>query len=287
MSHLLIATPRLHKHYKINPLQCLTIQTLRLPPVSAPINLVQNILTYPGLPVTFHTPMASSSSIEPRATTYADIIEVLGPDADLLDYLPSADEVHQLFAHYDKTHTIKFPKGHSGTPKLLFGTFQEEDTTMSHVFVYLRSPSFDNKEPSMTFMKFTANLRFVIMGSRAMNKTYESLELNDIWKPLIRKNGKIHLQALRGVLKVFYVRKGIKLSAPIPVRDPDLIQGCQMFKNYAEQSNHEANQSVMNMFGTDTPSSIASRGPSAQHIFQRLRQRKHCTSPPLSPRTRQ
>ena len=191
-----------------------------------------------------------SESKSTKATTYEELVEVLGADADILQYLPSASEVDQLFEEYERAYKPKRSKHRSSISRLFFGMYQEDEATMSQVYVYLRSPSFDNKEPSMTFVGLTAKMKLTMMSVEDIKKSYGALQVHEFWRPLVSENGKIHFQALRGVLKVFFVRKGITLSVPIPVPDLDLIQGCQMFKDYANKSKHETRKSAPRQLST-------------------------------------
>jgi hypothetical protein len=119
----------------------------------------------------------NSSSIETRATTYEELIQSLDAQADILQYLPSEAEVDELFDEIHGESLLNSSSRRSSTPKLAFGTYREDGINVAQVYVYLRSPSFKNTEPSMMFGKCLANTKYTVMNTKDINCTDGKLSL--------------------------------------------------------------------------------------------------------------
>ncbi|KAH7553033.1 hypothetical protein BM1_08006 [Bipolaris maydis] len=185
-------------------------------------------------PLTSYTSPNNSPSIETRATTYEELIQSLDSQADVLQYLPSEAEVDELFDEFHGGSSMNSSSRRSSTAKVAFGTYREDDTNAAQVYVYLRSPSFKNTEPSMVFGKCSANTKYTVMNTKDINCTDGVFEANKFWRPFV-ESGKVEFGAVKAVLKALFIRKGITLSTPIPVVGSvfrsKLVLGCEMFKN--------------------------------------------------------
>ncbi|EMD67537.1 hypothetical protein COCSADRAFT_23903 [Bipolaris sorokiniana ND90Pr] len=205
-----------------------------------PVNLklaMRDALTSSETPLTSYMSTTNSSSIETRATTYEELIQSLDAQADILQYLPSEAEVDELFDEIHGESLLNSSSRRSSTPKLAFGTYREDGINVAQVYVYLRSPSFKNTEPSMMFGKCLANTKYTVMNTKDINCTDGMFEANKFWIPLI-ENGKVAFDAVKAVLKALFIRKGITLSTPIPVVGSafrsKLVLGCEMFRSFKQ-----------------------------------------------------
>ncbi|XP_014553002.1 hypothetical protein COCVIDRAFT_40888 [Bipolaris victoriae FI3] len=203
---------------------------------TCPINVklaIGDALTSSETPHPSYTPTTNSPFIETRATTYEELIQSLDVQAGSLQYLPSDAEVDKLFDEIHEGPSLKSSSRCSSTPKLAFGTYREDSVYIAQVYVYLRSPSFKNTEPSMVFGKRMANTKYTVMNTKDINCADGMLQANKFWRPFI-KDGKFELDAVKAVLKALFIRKGITLSAPIPVGGSvfrsNLVLGCEMFR---------------------------------------------------------
>ncbi|EUC49069.1 hypothetical protein COCMIDRAFT_85686 [Bipolaris oryzae ATCC 44560] len=194
---------------------------------------IGDTLTSSETPPTSYTPATNSPSIETRATTYEELIQSLDVQADSLQYLPSEAEVDELFDEIHEGSSLKPSSRCSSTPKLAFGTYREDSIHTAQVYVYLRSPSFRNTEPSMVFGKRLANAKYIVMNTKDINCADGTFQANKFWRPFT-ENGKPELDVMKAVLKALFICKGITLSAPIPVVGStfrsNLVLGCEMFK---------------------------------------------------------
>lgn len=203
---------------------------------TCPINVklaIGDALTSSETPHPSYTPTTNSPFIETRATTYEELVQSLDVQVDSLQYLPSEAKDDKLFDKIHERPSLKSSSRCSSTPKLAFGTYREDSVYITQVYVYLRSPSFKNTEPSTVFGKRMANTKYTVMNTKDINCADGMLQANKFWRPFI-KDGKFELDAVKAVLKALFIRKAITLSAPIPVVGSvfrsNLVLGCEMFR---------------------------------------------------------
>jgi hypothetical protein len=104
--------------------------------------------------------------------------------------------------------------------KLAFGRWREGTGVTAQVYVYLRSPTHAKAQKiSLMFCRYSPQIGNTNMSNEDVSRVDNRFNIGDLWRVFVSEDRRVNLSAFRAVLKALYVRKGLNLSAPIPVNE--------------------------------------------------------------------